>query len=267
MKNSTACLNLAALSLALAAVFTVPASAAAKPDGDQILRQASAKLAAAHQFSFKAHREIDAALRAGTNLPESADIEVFVLRPNKLMGVAHGKNGERRVYADGNMFSVVDAKMNLYATVPMHTSLDGLVDKISEKYGFTPPLAEFVLSDPYKEFRRQARTVTLLGNGTLRAGFLNLASVECNRLKLSGHGVDAELWVGTGDHLIRKLVATFNDRPGKPQIRIDFPAWNLAANANAGKFKFTPSNGAMRVPMRTTAEMAGTRATKSDKMN
>ena len=252
---------LASLGLALLAVTTSPAgaadsTAAAKPDADQILRQASATLAAAQQFSFKAHRQMDAALLVGRDAPEDAEVLVTVQRPNKVYADGKSQEGERKVYADGNNFSLVDAKMNLYSTVPMPTSLDGLVEKIDTRYGFTPPLAEFVLSDPYQEFHRQARTVTYLGPGSYKEGSPNAASVDCHRLLLSGHGVDAELWVGVSDHLIRQLTATFTERPGNPQIQIEFADWDLAAKVTEGEFTYVPPAEAMKIPMRTTAEMA-----------
>ena len=175
MKKTTACLNSAALGLALTAVFTVSAiaaePAAAKPNGDKILKEACAKLAAAKQFSFKAHREIDAALTAGSEVAQDAYVEVLVQRPNKVAAVSASEMGARSLYFDGRTFSLLDSHMNLYASVPMRTSIDGLVDQIDKKYGFTPPLAEFTLSDPYKEFRRQARTVSYLGQGDLAHRF------------------------------------------------------------------------------------------------
>ena len=186
---------------------------------------------------------MDASLLVGRDVPEDAQIAVTVQRPNKVFANTKSQEGERRVYADGKNFSLVDAKMNLYATVPMPISLDGLVDKMDAQYGFTPPLAEFVLSNPYKEFHRQARTVSYLGQDTIDVGSPNSASVDCHHLLLSGHAVEAELWVGVNDHLIRKLVATFNDRPGNPQIKIEFSDWNLAANVTDGQFTYVPPPG------------------------
>lgn len=271
MKTTVKRYLLAALGLALFAIGSSPMLAeeptAANPNADKILREASAKLAAAHQFSFKAHREMDAALLAGRDVAEDSYIEVTVQRPNKVLAIGKSQEGERQAYADGENFSLVDARMNLYSTVPMRTTLDGLVEKIDEKYGFTPPLAEFVLSNPYKEFRRQARTVTYLGPAIYNEGATNSQSVDCHRLLLSGHGVDAELWLGVNDHLIRKLVATFNDRPGNPQLRIEFADWNLAATVTDGEFTYVPPQGAMRIPMKTTAEMAAAPAKTEAKQN
>lgn len=256
MKNTIIRLHFAAVSLALTAAFTLPAISAEpsvpKPNADQILREACSKLAAAKQFSFKAHRFIDAALAPGNEVPQDANVQVTVERPNKAMAVAVSKQGEKRLYFDGKTFTLFDATMRLYTTVPAHTSIDGMVDEIDREYGFTPPLAEFALSDPYKEFRRQARTVTYLGAGSYSSGFLGLGTVKYHSLKLSGNDVEAELWIGADDHLIKKLVATFVDRPGKPQIKIEFSDWNLAAGVTEADFTFAAPKGAMKIPMRKT---------------
>ena len=240
--------------LALFAASALPAFAAA-PDADQILRQTSAKLAASKSLSFTADREIDAALLEGRDVPSKARVNVSVLRPNKLAARSESKNGVRHVVADGRALTVLDEKTNHYASVPMRTSIDGLVDRLDEKYGFVPPLAEFAVSDPYAHFRREARSVSYLGRGKFGAGLFGLGGVECHRLALSGKTADAELWVGVGDQLPRKLVARFKNRPGQPQVRIQFIDWNMAAPVSANQFVFTPPAGAEKVEMWTTRQM------------
>jgi len=256
MKNPLTSAPLAALGLAMTAVFPPTAFAhdAASPNADQILRQMSAKLAGAQQFTFKAHRQADAAL-VGSDLPQDARLEVALARPNKIMTKAVGGKGGKNLYADGQNLTLQDPKQNLYATVPMRTSIDGLVDRIDRKYGFTPPIAEFVLSDPYKKgFKEAGMSVSYLGRGTRSAGFLG-RKTECHHLALKGKAADAELWVGVADQLPRMLVATFKDRPGHPKLTIEFSDWNMSASVNAGAFTFVPPKGAMKIPMRTTAEI------------
>ena len=242
------------LTLGLLAASLLPA-AAAEPNADQLLRQMSAKLATAKSFSFAATREIDPALLEGRNLPEKARINVSVQRPNKLAARAVSSKGARRFVFDGRTLSLLDEKPNHYAVVPMHTTLDGLVEELDEKYGFTPPLAEFALSNPYAEFHRQAHTVTYLERAKSTAGFLGLGGVECHRIRLKGKVADAELWIAANDLLPRKLVATFH-RAGHPQVRIAFSTWNLAAHLTAADFTFTPPKGADKIEMWTTDRMA-----------
>lgn len=226
---------------------------AAEPDADQTLRQMSAKLAAARSFSFEATRELDAALQGGGTLPAKARVSVAVQRPNKLAAIATSNLGTRRFVFDGRTLAALDGKPNVYAAVPMAATLDGLVAVLDAKYGFTPPLAEFAVSNPYADFRQQAQSVSYLGRAKAAGGFLGLGGVECHRLALKGKVADAELWVGVEDQLPRKLVATFH-RPGQPQVRIAFSSWNLSAPAT--DFTFRPPAGAEKVEMWTTARMA-----------
>jgi len=227
---------------------------AAEPDADQLLRQTCAKLAAARTFSFEASREIDAALLEGRDVPEKARITATVQRPNQLATQSVSKSGKRQIIADGRALTILDVAKNTYATVPMRTTLDGLVARLSDEYGFTPPLAEFALSDPYANFRKEARTVSYGGREKVSAGFLGLAPVDCHRLSLKGPHADAELWIAVGDQLPRKLVATFH-REGQPQVRITFSKWDLAASAQPADFTFVAPKGAEKIEMWTTAQM------------
>lgn len=245
------CLLTAATALlaALPASAQKPTGTPGSPNADQLLRQMSAKLAVAKTFSFEATREIDPALLGGRDVPEKARVTVNVQRPNKIAARAESDAGARRLVFDGTALWLSDEKLNHYATVPMPTTIDGLVAKLDQKYGFTPPLAEFALSNLYQDLRRQAQTVTYLGLGTTTDG------VECHKLALKGKEADAELWIAVSDQLPRKLVATFKNREGNPQVRIDFLSWNLAASLTAADFTFTPAKDAEKIEMLTTAQM------------
>jgi hypothetical protein len=247
-------LPLTVLSLCAASLLPAMAAPAAEPDAEQLLRQMSAKLAAANTLRFSATRTIDAALLEGRQLAEKARIAVTVQRPDKISATAQSRSGTRRLVADGRTLSLLDAKANHHTSIPMRADIDTLVARLDETYGFTPPLAEFALSNPYAGFRRHARTVTYLGRAKTRTGFLGLGGVECHRLALSGPAADAELWIGVSDHLPRQLVATFN-REGRPQLKISFSDWNLAAPVAATDFTFTPPPGSEKIEMWTTAEM------------
>jgi len=242
-----------AVGLALAALFAPPVLAAdtAQPSADAILRQMSSTLGGARSFRFEAHRQIDSALIGDRNLPSDAHIVVTVLRPNQIAARSTSKGDVRDIYADGRNLSLVDVRKNLYATVPMRTSLDGLVAELDRRYGFTPPLAELALSNVYEDIRWKARSISYVGDERIPGGFLGLAGVRCHRLALSGRVLDAELWVGIDDHLPRKLVATAKARAGKPQIKVDLSSWNLAPSVSDQKFTFVPPKDAVKIPMVT----------------
>lgn len=240
--------------LATACLFPAVAAVAAEPDADQLLRRMTDTLAAAKSLSFSATREMDAALLEGRQLAEKATVTVVVQRPDKIAATAESRNGTRRIVSDGSTLSLLDVNANHYATLPMRASIDSLVARLDDKYGFTPPLAEFALNDPYAGFRSNARTVTYLGRAKTRGGFLGLGGVECHRLGLQGPLANAELWIGVADNLPRQLIATFN-RADRPQLKIRFSRWNLGAPVSAADFAFSPPKGAEKIELWSTARM------------
>jgi hypothetical protein len=227
---------------------------AASDDPSQLLRQMSEKLAQAKEFSFKVDRKLDAALVEGRNVPEKAQIEISVSRPSKFLAKSDSQDTIRRLIFDGQNLSVYDETMKLYSTVPVPGTIDEAVAKIDERFGFTPPLAEFILSDPYGALSPRIKSQAYKGKETV-------GGVECHHLSFGGQVADSELWVGVADLLPRKLVATFKDREGGPQLQADFSDWNLAAALGDKFFTFVAPQGSASVEMLTEAQMKET-ATK-----
>jgi hypothetical protein len=214
----------------------------------------SSKLAAAGTFRVVATREIDAALLEGVDVPEKAEVTAVVQRPAKLAAISKSRHGVRRMIADGTQLTLLDERPNHYSVVPMRTTIDGLVERMDQRYGFTPPLAEFALSNPYQDLKRNAKTITYLGRGKTTAGFLGLAGVECHRLSLHGREAYAELWIGVNDQLPYQLTATFH-REGNPQVRVSFSKWQLNAPVSPSEFTFTPPKNSQKIEMWTTDQM------------
>ena len=237
-----------------AADIAQPPSAAA-PSADSVLRQMSDKLGAARKFSFKARREIDSGQAAGDGLPGKAEIAVTVQRPDKVVARAVSPGDVRHLYADGKNLSMFDARKKFYETVPMAASLDELPAKLAAIYGFTPPVAELLLSDIYKDVVFRAQDVAYVGIGVIKTGFLGLKRVSCHRIALTGKLADSELWITVGDLLPRRWTATLKRDTGKVVIDLEFSHWNLAASSRDEDFTFSPPKGAVRIPMRTVAEI------------
>ncbi len=244
--------------LALVATFQSSASAAdtaAQPSADAILKQMSDTLATAKQFKFTVHRELNEAFAKQHGLQQDAQIEVAVKRPDKMVARSSGSGDVRNVYADGKEFSIHDALQDVYSTIPALFSLDELPAMLATKYGFAPPLSEFVVSNPYKEIMFRSQSISYAGVGAIHGGFMGLSSTKCHRLALSGKLADAELWIGVDDHLPKKLVATFKGDAEQGKLSLTFSKWNTAANISDQEFVFTPSKAAMKAPMMTVSEI------------
>ena len=82
-------------------------------------------------------------------------------------------------------------------------------------------------------------------------GLESLNGVECERVTLTGEIADADVWIAITDHLPRRFVATFKDREGGPQLKVDFSDWNLAAKLEDSIFVFEPPQDAEKILMVT----------------
>lgn len=252
---STAIISLA-LALACSRAAEKPGDTAANNNPDQLLRQMSEKLAQAKSLTFKVNRKLDAALVEGRNIAENAQIEISVSRPGKFLAKSDSKDNVRQLFFDGQNLSIYDETMKLYATAPVPGTIDEAVAKIDEKYGFTPPLAEFILSDPYRALGQEIKSKAYKGKETV-------AGVDCHHLTLSGDMTDSELWIGIADLLPHKLVATFKNREGSPQLQAEFSNWNLAPTLDDKIFAFVAPKDAEKVEMVSEAQMKETAAKES----
>jgi len=239
---------LLALVLACSRTAENQSNTVASNDPDQLLRQMSEKLSKAQNLSFKVGRKLDAALVEGRNVAESAAIEISVSRPGKFQARSDSIDNVRQIFFDGQNLSIYDQTMKLYATAPVNGTIDQAVAKIDETYGFTPPLAEFILSDPYQALSGQIKTKSYQGKESV-------GGVECHHLTLGGDAADSELWIGTADLLPRKLVATFKNREGNPQLQAEFSSWNLSPTLDDKLFAFVAPKDVEKIEMITEAQM------------
>jgi hypothetical protein len=239
---ASALLGLAACGRAPAEPPATAATAAAELSPEQVLRSMSETLAQSKRFTFKVTRHLDAALVEGREVAEDAQIEISVARPDRLVARSSSDEGVRRLYADGTNVSLSDEKMNLYAVTPSAGTIDEMVARLDDIYGFTPPLAEFTLSDPYASIGKQIRDSSY-------KGLESINGVNCHHVSATGELADVDIWVAANDHLPRRLVATFNDREGSPQLRADFTEWDMSAKFDNETFAFVPPAGAEKIEM------------------
>lgn len=223
------------------------------PDPVKVLQQMSDTLSQATQLTFKATRELDAALVEVTGRAEKAEIEVWVSRPDKARAHVVSDAGARSLFIDGTHVSLLDESMNLYASSPVAGTIDDVIDALADKYGFTPPMAEFIVNAPYKRFSAQIQT-------SVHRGVESVDGEPCDHVSLAGEVADADLWISSGDHLPRRFIATFKDREGNPQLKIAFSGWNLAASVDPSQFAFEPPKDAEKIVMTTVQAAAAAAA-------
>ncbi|MCX6877411.1 MAG: DUF2092 domain-containing protein [Verrucomicrobia bacterium] len=232
---------------------TLPADSGPTPDPDVLLKAMSTRLASAKQYRFTAANTIPKEVAEAQHQQPKNDVAVVVARPDKLdVKISHQGAVAREMIYDGNTFTVVDGINNFYSKAAHQGTLDTAVAQMTKIYGFQPPLAEFLLSDPYRDIKHRVAAITYLGKGEVREGG---KTVLCHRIGLAGRLADAELWLGTADNLPRRLKATRSNSAGRDLlVDVDFLSWDLNPQVSGSAFRHQAPAGAVEIPMITVAE-------------
>lgn len=230
----------------------LPPDSGTPPNPDALLKSMSTTLASAKSYRLTASRAISNDTAEKLHQPAKTNLVVAVARPDKLAVNVSGRTALRSMIFDGQTFSVVDEENNLYSKAPLKGSLNQIPASLEKIYGFQPPLAEFIVSDPYQDIRHRVAKISYLGRGSVRE---NGKAVPCHRIGLHGTAADAELWLGAADSLPRRLKATAKNSEGRdPLMDVDFLTWEMNPTLSTFTFQFQPRSGAEEIPMISLAD-------------
>lgn len=217
------------------------ANARIDPAADELLHKMSDKLANAKQFTVEGERTQDPGQVQGEE-KGTAKFEIAIQRPNGLKAKRIGGGTAHSLFFDGRQATLLDDKMNLYASVAAAGTIDEMLDSLHEKYGFTPPMADFLVQDPYADLTRDVLSGSEQGKETVNG-------TECHHLAFKQDNHDWEIWIAVSDLLPRKFVIDSKDKQAPPQLTATFTRWDLAPQLSAGSFTYQPSQGAEKIDM------------------
>jgi len=211
-------------------------------DAEVILKKMSDKLAAAERFTVSGSRNIDPSLLASRKLKQNTKFEGAVIRPDRIAATSTSGGLTRRFIYEGDDVTLHDVEMNHYATVKGASTIDRTIDKIIAKWDFHPPMADLLVSNPYRSLTQGALSGKT--NGTQWIG-----GTKCQRIAVTKDEVNWEIWIASTDHLPRKLEITFKNQSGQPKVQLLFQRWNLNPKLKDSQFTFDPPKGAMEIEM------------------
>lgn len=241
MRNRHArCAALTALILCSPVLAQTPAVDAR---ADAVLKAMSRTLASAKVFSFASHATTDTFADDGQKVQTARSQRVTVRRPDGIASVVTGDDLNLRFVYDGKQVLLHNTDKPAYALTDLPATIDQALDALANDYGLAIPLADVVLSDPYKSLIEKVRSGRYVGTGYVD-------DTKCHHLAFRQDVVDWQVWVEQGDAAVpRKIVITYKDMPGSPQFTAYLSDWNLAATPEAGAFTITVPPGVPRVDL------------------
>ncbi len=212
-----------------------------EPKADKVLKQMSDYLAGLKQFTLEGEEFFDEILDNGQKLQFSHQRKATVSRPSKVLAEFKGDLADRVFTFNGETAVLFDRDKNVYSVLPFKGTIDGLIDTLHDKYGFSVPLSDLILSDPYKVLTREVTSGSYVGTH-------NVGGVKCHHLAFTQKLVDWQIWIDAGEKpLPRKLIITQKQVRGEPQYTAVLPRWDTAPKVMDSMFDFTPPKGARKI--------------------
>ena len=226
-----------------------PATNASTPavaeQADRLIKEMSAYIGSANQFTFHADVSFDHVLPSGQKLQFAAAEEVVLERPGRLYVEWNGDLGARQFWYDGKSVTLYDPAQPFYASEAAPPDIDAMLAQLLPKLDFTPPLADFLYRDPYKTVR-----------GNIQYGFdlgqSNVNDRTCRTLAFVEKDIDWQIWIENGPQLTPcKLVITYKNQPAQPQFTAIFSDWDFAPRIAGPVFTPELPPGTQKIPFAT----------------
>ncbi|MEI7443488.1 MAG: DUF2092 domain-containing protein [Burkholderiales bacterium] len=229
-----ACIGLAVAAHA-ATVHAQPSGV--DPEATRILKRSTDFLAGQGRFSADTRSTIEVVLTSGQKLQFSNEVTMTARRPDRLLAQRRGDYIDQVFYYDGRTLTLHDPSRKVYASAPVPSTLDGMLDDARTRLDVIAPLGDFLQSDAYD----------VLTDGITEAFVVGRSMVEgtrCVHLAFRAPHADWQVWIEDGARpLPRKIVITTRDVVNAPQFDVTVTRWDLSPKVDDRRFVFRPPAG------------------------
>jgi hypothetical protein len=196
----------------------------------QMLEEMGAYIGSAEHFTFRADIVFDHVLPSGQKLQFSATETVALQRPSGLYVEWSGDLGDRQFWYDGKSATLYDPDTPFYSAEAAPPEIDGMLEKLVTQLNFSPPLSDFLYSDPYKSVRDSIQYGFSLG-------VTEINRRSCRALAFVEKDVDWQIWIYTGPQRVPcKIVITYKKNPAQPQFSAVFTDWDFEPRIASSSF-------------------------------
>ncbi len=220
---------------------SVPETPVVDPVADKLLKSMSATLSSAKTLSFNADINFDQLIVSGQQIQYGGAAKLMLMRPNKVYAEYAGDLNAKKIWYSGNELTVLDLNTNFFGKLPVPSTLDDAMDNLKNQYGFTLPLSDVLVSDPYKAFMSNVWAGVVIGDSKINGQ-------TCKHLAFVEKYIDWQIWISEGAQALPcKLVITYKTLPGGPQYEASFYDWAINPTFEASAFTPVLPKGAEQI--------------------
>jgi hypothetical protein len=212
-----------------------------EPRAIDILKAASARLAAAKSMSFTAVISYESPSRLGPPLVYATKSEVTLQRPDKLRVITLGDGPASEFYYDGKTMMAFAPAENLVAVAPAPPTVDAALAAAYDSAAIYFPFEDVIVTDPYKDIASGLKVAFYIGQSSIVGG------TTTDMVAYVTGDVFVQAWIGADDKLPRRIYAVYlNDRARLRHV-LELSNWKLDPVVTADAFGSAKAASAVRM--------------------
>jgi len=211
------------------------------PLADKLLTGACQALAASKAFTFHAEILFDELLPQAVKVQFAGAMDFALQRPDELMVDYRSDLGSKTLWYQGTTLTILDPSHNVYSTLSVPGSIDGMLEQVATSHGLTIPLTDLAFSDPCQNLRKE-----IIFGGYI--GINDVNGVDADHLAFSSSREDLQLWLArSGKPIPLKLVITYRTELGSPEYIATFSDWQFPTEIPSSRFRATLPKDVKRI--------------------
>ena len=207
-----------------------------------LLKAASARLAAARTMTFTAVVSYEIPSRFGPPLVHTTQSEVTLQRPDKLRVLTPADGPAQEFYYDGKTMMAFSPAENLVAVAAAPPTLDAALEAAYHTAAIYFPFTDVIVADPYKDLAEGLDLAFYIGQSKVVGG------TTTDMVAYVTHGVFVQMWIGAEDKLPRRARAVYYDDPAHLRHQMELSNWQLEPVLSPETFTASLASSATRIP-------------------
>ncbi len=220
---------------------SAPTKMVLEPRALDLLKAASARLAAAKSISFTAVVSYEYPSQLGPPILYTVRYEVVMQRPDKLRVIIPGDGPASEFYYDGKSITAYAPAENLAAVADAPPTIEEalkLAYKIADIYY---PFTDLLVADPYAAMTDGAILAFYIGPSGV------VGDTKTEMLAWANPDVFLQIWIGADDKLPRRIRAVYSADPLNLRHELELTNWKLDSDIPADAFVSEKAKSAQRI--------------------
>lgn len=220
-----------------------------EPEARRLINEMGNYLREAKYMSFSADINFDDVLASGQKISFAASTQFRLKRPNGIFVDQQAEVGHKLFWFDGQSIRLYEPETGNFAEEALKGNSDKALEFTINQLKFSPPLADFLTSDPAKTLLKSVVKGFVVGPSSVNG-------TPCRHLAFLDRLIDWQIWIEEGKlPLPRKLLITYKTLPNSPQYTATLSDFDLISRLPDSLFNPQIPPSAVRLPFLKASHM------------